>query len=98
MGKKTALEKQVESLEQKLRIAENQKFYLKQRVSKLTQQVGGYQETLRANEYLMAAMVKCAGGEIVVSQEEIKAATEQGTKVMYQYDAEKRTFTMKTAE
>ena len=79
-------------------MGEDREKYLEGRVQTLMAQVAGLQEALTANEYLMAAMVKCAGGDIVVGQDDIKAATEKGIKVLYHYDVETRLFVMKTTD
>lgn len=72
--------------------------YLENRVKEMRGQIAGYEETLRSNECIMAALVKKAGGELMLTQEEIKEATEAGSKIIYHWDAEKRTFTFTVNE
>lgn len=68
--------------------------YLENRVKKLTEDNGGYQELVASLEGIMAVMVKNAGGEIVVAMKDVKEAIDAKTKMMYKYDAVNQSYTM----
>lgn len=70
--------------------------YLEGRVKQLMEQTMGYQEVIKSNECIMAAMVKAAGGEMVVKMDDIKLATERAERIKYKYEPENRTFTLTT--
>lgn len=72
--------------------------YLENRVKKLTEDNGGYKELVASLEGIMAVMVKNAGGEVEVSMEDVKEAIDAKKKLMYHYNANKRTYKLMAVE
>lgn len=72
--------------------------YLENRVKGLTEDVRGYEELVTSYEGIMAAMVKNAGGQIVVAMDDVKEAIEKKKKLMYHYNAEERSYTLMAVE
>lgn len=72
--------------------------YLEDRVKQLMEQVAGYKQVLASNECIMAAMVKQAGGSLVVKMDDVKEATEQKLQIKYQYIPEDRAYALTTAQ
>ena len=72
--------------------------YLEGRVKKMTEEVAGYKELVRSLEGIMAALVKKGGGEVEVSMEDVKEAIDARKRLMYHYNADKKTYTLMAVE
>lgn len=73
-------------------MGKNREEYLEHLVKEQKEQLEGHKEMLMCNQMLMAAMVKEAGGELTVSQEDVKAAVDNKLALECQWDAERREY------
>lgn len=63
-------------------------------ISQLEAAIEGYRQMLKADDAIVAAVVKTCG-EVCLSQEDINSALSNELGIMTKYDAETRTYTLR---